>query len=149
LSSGNDLAGLSEWQIQRVAAIGDTPSAPYAPYMEKTYSIPEAVQALEGYGDSLPNGLLNYVDPVNGKFVREVGKRAYQTGDVNSADMLTDGVTTIYPLVSPIVTDLGDDSPALTEDGYLETEPNGWIYFANESKSAVPYAITYQKTKGA
>lgn len=135
-------------QIEKVEQLGQAPSS-YAPYTERVYSIPEAVQELDGYGDSLPNGLLNYVDPANMKFVREVGKRAYQTGDVNSADMLTDGVTTIYPLASPIVTDLGDDSPALTEDGYLEMEENGWIYLVNENESAVPYSITYQKTKGA
>ena len=145
LTIGNALSAIiNGLQLERGATATD-----YVPYTERTYPIPEAVQELEGYGESLPNGLLNYVDPVNGKFVREVGKRAYQTGDVNSADMLTDGVTTIYPLASPIVTDLGDDSPALTDDGYLEMEANGWIYLVNESESAVPYAITYQKTKGA
>lgn len=48
---------------------------PYTPYRKPvTISIPEAIKAIDGYGDGLNETVYNYVDWENGKFVKNVGK---------------------------------------------------------------------------
>lgn len=47
----------------------------YVPYKEpNTLPIPEAVQALDGYGDGVNESLYNYIDWENKRFVKRVGK---------------------------------------------------------------------------
>ena len=46
----------------------------FKPYVKNILSIPEAVQAIDGYGDGLNDTIYNYVDLENGKFIKKVGK---------------------------------------------------------------------------
>ena len=56
------------FQIER----GTTNTA-YSPYHEATYTIPQAIQNLEGYGWGV-NNVYNYVDYENKKFYKHVGR---------------------------------------------------------------------------
>lgn len=47
---------------------------PYEPYRKSTLSIPEAVQAIDGYGCGIDDTIYNYVDWENKQFVKKVGK---------------------------------------------------------------------------
>lgn len=51
---------------------GSTP-LPYAPYIKNTLEIPEAVQALDGYGEGLNESVYNYIDYEKKQFVKRVG----------------------------------------------------------------------------
>lgn len=50
---------------------------------------------------SLPNGTKDELNLVTGDYVQRLDERPYQEGDIESDNLLTDGVTTIYPLSSP------------------------------------------------
>lgn len=47
---------------------------PYRPYRHDTLPIPEAVQALDGYGDGVNESVYNYIDFEAKQFVKRVGK---------------------------------------------------------------------------
>ena len=169
----------------------------FAPYTERTYPIPEAVQNLEGYGLGISDTLYNYVDFENETFVRNctaltlngtenwsesaasIFSLKLESPSLPSSTVLSDSMQefrisgngqyliayTSYSTIDewksslvnkPInivlslaVKETEDISQRLEFDGFVKVEGNGWIFFVNESKSAVPYSITYQKTKGA
>ena len=52
---------------------GDT-VLPYAPYTVIAIPIPEAVQALDGYGDGINDSCYNYIDLEKKQFVKRLGK---------------------------------------------------------------------------
>lgn len=60
-----------------------------------------------------------------------VGSRAYQEGDENDATVITDGTTTLYPLTTPVVTDISDYLPGI--DTYLPVEDGGSLTFHQTS----------------
>jgi hypothetical protein len=47
---------------------------PYSPYFKNTFEIPEAVQAIDGYGWGVNDEVYNYVDWEKKQFVKRVGK---------------------------------------------------------------------------
>jgi hypothetical protein len=47
---------------------------PYTPYVCKTFSVPEEVQALDGYGEGINESVYNYIDFEKKQFVKRVGK---------------------------------------------------------------------------
>ena len=47
---------------------------PYAPYTRNTLPIPEAVQALDGYGEGVNESVYNYIDYEKKQLVKRVGK---------------------------------------------------------------------------
>ena len=51
-----------------------TVAVPYTPYVRNTLPIPEAVQALDGYGDGVNESVYNYIDFEKKQFVKRVGK---------------------------------------------------------------------------
>lgn len=51
-----------------------TTALPYSPYVKNTFPIPQAVQALNGYGDGLNADCYNYIDLEKKQFVQRVGK---------------------------------------------------------------------------
>lgn len=51
-----------------------TEALPYRPYTRNTLPIPEAVQALDGYGDGVNESVYNYIDFETKQFVKRVGK---------------------------------------------------------------------------
>lgn len=50
-----------------------TTALPYTPYFKRTLEIPEAVQALDGYGWSVSEDIYNYIDYEKKQFVKRVG----------------------------------------------------------------------------
>lgn len=50
---------------------------PYTPYFKRTLEIPEAVQALDGYGWGVSEDVYNYVDLEKKQFAKRVGKIAF------------------------------------------------------------------------
>ena len=112
----------------------------FSPYSEAKYLIPAAVQALDGYGRGISDTVYNYLDLENGRFVRRVGERAYVEGDREDESLLTDGVTTLYPLEEAETVDIS----AYLFDGFLSVEGKGMLFFENEKKWDVPSEVTYQ-----
>lgn len=58
-----------------------TTALPYTPYTETSFVIPEAVQALDGYGWGVNEDCYNYIDYEKKQFVKRVGK--IDMGNVN------------------------------------------------------------------
>ena len=129
------LPGIRSLQLE----VGDEATA-YEPYRITSHPVPAEVQALECYGMGIGT-LCNYVDFESKEYVQNVGWRDYAEGDFESAAVITDGIKTLAPLPSPIVTDL---SSTLFFDEYLAVTPGVGILFENGEKSPVKYKITYQ-----
>ncbi len=64
---------LNELKSAKVTALKSVGALPYEPYKESTFPIPEAVQALDGYGDGVSDTVYNYVDFEKKQFVKNVG----------------------------------------------------------------------------
>ena len=90
----------------------------------QTITIPNSIKNLDGYGMSCP-GKYNYIDFENKKFVQNVGSRAYASGDESDATVITDGVTTNYPLPAPVETSI-----TIADD--IKHEDGGTITFENQ-----------------
>jgi hypothetical protein len=75
------------------------------------------------------------------QYRREVGLRAYESGDESRADAVTDGQRTVYVLNTPEITDLSD---VLPDDNFIEVEGGGIVTAVNEDKLAAPTKIEYQ-----
>lgn len=123
----------------------DSSSAPYAPYVKRTYPIPDGVQALEGWGlgvdEAHHNRLVWNVAEGVKQYRREVGLRAYESGDESRADAVTDGQRTVYVLNTPEITDLSD---VLSDDNFIRVEEGGIVTAVNAHGLAVPTKIEYQ-----
>ena len=119
----------------------------FSPYLATIYNIPQEVLDLKDqdeqpiYGIGINDTLYNYIDFENKTLVRMVGQRMWELEDEERSDILTDAITTIYPLDEVDVVDI---SQYLTLDGDIEVEGNGTIVFENELKLDVPSTITYQ-----
>lgn len=97
----------------------------YSPYTEHTLVIPEAVQSLDGYGQSNPDNAeeYNYIDFDN--FI--------------SCGHIVDGVWIAYETKQKT-----DISNLITSDNLIGVEGGGIITFENEYKYNVPSEIVYQ-----
>lgn len=119
---------------------------PYEPYKEGiTFPIPADVQSLDGYGLGVNadyNNHIGWEDDGNAKWNRLCGKRAYQAGDEDLEDVVTDGSTeTVYILDTPEITDISD---LITLDNIIEVTGNGVIEFKNQYNLAPASTVTYQ-----
>lgn len=63
---------------------------------------------------SLPSGISDTWDIVTGMFTQLVGYRAYQNGDEDLVDVLTDGKNTVYGLSSPVIRSVPFPVPMVT-----------------------------------
>lgn len=63
---------------------------------------------------SLPSGISDTWDIVTGMFTQLVGYRAYQNGDEDLVDILTDGKNTVYALSSPVIRSVPFPVPMVT-----------------------------------
>lgn len=103
-------------------------SVPYTRYHEPiTIAIPEAVQALEGYGEGNPDNASEYniVDFKNRIFIKK--------GDIFNREWV--------PLATPTTTDITAELGGFSS--VISVEPSGQIEFENEYENAVPSTITY------
>lgn len=100
----------------------------YYPYKEPSkLLIPEAVRALDGYGQSNPDNAeeYNHIDLERQKFV------AY--------GHIADGSWVSFATVKET-----DISGRITADNFIEVGPYGTLTFENEHQTAVPSEIVYQ-----
>lgn len=120
----------------------------FSPYFRETLPIPG--DALDGWGQGVNAQLYNKIvlDPLEGvkKYRQVCAKRAYEDGDENLANAITDGTKeTVYELATPVETDV---SHLFTDDNLLPVEAGGTITAVNEYEQAVPFTIEYT-VKGA
>ena len=124
-----------------------TTATDFSPYLATTYNIPQEVLDLKDqdeqpiYGVGINDTLYNYIDFENKTLVRMVGQRMWEPEDEERSDILTDAITTIYPLDEVDVVDI---SQYLTFNGDIEVEGNGTLVFENELKLDAPSTVTYQ-----
>lgn len=75
----------------------------YEPYEERVHEIPEIAQYF-------PEGMRSaggVYDEINESWaIQRVGVRAYEEGDDDDSEVMTDGINTVYPLAEPVVTPL-------------------------------------------
>lgn len=125
---------------------GDTVTS-FQKGVEHTLPIPATVQALDGYGQGIDgteyyNSIVWNEAEEGMKYRRLCAKRAYEDGDENLENVLTDGSSeTVYVLDEPEVTDISDLLPA---DNLIEVEGGGTLTFVNEYGYDVPSTVTYQ-----
>jgi hypothetical protein len=117
----------------------------FHPHHEPTvFSIPVAVRNIEGYGDGINgqyyNKLVFNKENNEVKFIQTVARRAYKSGDENLANVITNGMETLYALANPIETAIDVN---VLDGGLIEVEPGGTLRFVNAIESAVPSRITY------
>lgn len=83
-------------------AIGSTPQ-PYRPYTRNALPIPEAVQALDGYGWGVNESVYNYIDYEKKQFVKRVIKQIYDGHEAWSAGPTVSGAVRFQLYASPTV----------------------------------------------
>lgn len=103
----------------------------FVPYFHDTLPIPEAVRALEGYGESNPDDATEY----NAIKWLSDGKRIY-----SHKGNIVDGAW--VPLAAEEITDI---SALLPADNILRVQPGGTFTAVNERNFAVPTTITYER----
>lgn len=130
---------IADLQIEPCSAVGEDPTA-YSPYSSLTREIPQEILSLDGYGRGISEKTCNYIDLERGLFVRRVGERAYIEGDREDGSLLTDGVTTLYPLEEEQTVDIS----AYLTDSFLPVEGKGTLLFENAEKWDAPSEVTYQ-----
>lgn len=119
-------------QFEKADAMTD-----FEPYIKETFSIPEGYRSLYGYGLGISEDVHNYIDLSLNKYKQMCSIRAYQSGDENNPEVITDGTNTVYPLSSPVETDI---API---DNYIRVGGGGTLTFVNEHSMAVPSTVSY------
>ena len=106
------------------------PLSEYKPYFRNTFEIPEAVQALNGYGEGNPDNANEY----NSILWDDDGRCIYSHKGhiVNGAWVALDAEERI------------DISDILSLDNFIGVEGDGTITMANEYEYDVPSEVTYQ-----
>lgn len=79
----------------KIAVNEGSTALPYRPYTRNTLPIPEAVQALDGYGEGVNESVYNYIDFETKQFVKRVGKVDLGMIDWLYNGYANDGTTTI------------------------------------------------------
>ena len=118
----------------------------YEPYTETTLSLP----TLDYFQTGMKRAGNVYDELTESKAITRVGSRAYQSGDENNANYVTDGTTTYYPLATETETDAEDIFYKFYGNGTEEILPvNGAtpttapiiadIEYYNQIESETPY----------
>lgn len=130
----------------------------YTPYREPiTYTIPQEIKNLVGYGHGISNTVCNYIDFENKQYVRMCAERDFKEEDRDNPSVIYNHIETltIAPLNEPFVTDISEH---LTFDNTFEVQGGGFIEFdfsaigeiygdyeeLNPSIVQAPSTITYQ-----
>lgn len=107
----------------------------------KTYTVPEDITTMEGYGWSCP-GAYNYINFETKQFVQAVGSRPYEAEDENDSTVITDGTNTHYELDEPLAFDVDLPDKIITK-----VEAGGSLTFANQHgddyRIPVPVELEY------
>jgi hypothetical protein len=119
-------------QLERADAVTD-----FEPYVKETFPIPTTLTSLPYYGYGISADVHNYIDFENIEYVQMCSVRAYQSGDENNPEVVTDGTTTVYALSAPMRT------PITYKDNYIRVGGSGTLTFVNEHKLAVPSTVLY------
>ena len=77
---------------------------------EQTYKLPSNITLR-----SLPNGVADTIDIVNGRLTQSVGYREYQDGDNELQGIYTDGYHTVYGLPTPTISNIVFPKPTVNE----------------------------------
>lgn len=118
-----------------------TDKIPYQPYFDETIALPDSLISLvsqNGYGMGISNDVNNHFNFISNEYVQMCDERNYQSGDEDNPDVITDGVKTIYPLDTPIVTELH-----IMVDNFIKVGGGGTLTFVNYHEMAVPSTIVY------
>lgn len=119
-----------------------TTATDFAPYTERIYPIPDAVQQLDGYGLGISSRYYNYIDFDRKVYVQNVARRAPQAGDVSSETMLAADDYTLYVLPEAKLVDISQVIEF--SDGVIDITDSTCIKIENNKKIGVPNAIYYQ-----
>jgi len=107
----------------------------------ETFSIPEDITTVEGYGLSCP-GAYNYIDFETKQYVQAVASRDYEAGDESDSTVITDGTTTNYQLDEPLAFDV-----ELPDEIITKVEAGGTLTFENQHEGdyniPVPVQLEY------
>ncbi len=106
------------------------------PYLEH-FPIATSLQNLPYYGYGINADVNNHIDYEKTEYVQMCSERAYQSGDENNPEVVTDGTSTVYALSTPVRT------PITFTDNYIRVGGSGTLTFVNEHKLAVPSTVLY------
>jgi hypothetical protein len=120
---------------------GAKPTA-FAPYTERVYAIPDAVQELDGYGLGISSRYYNYIDFDRKVYVQNVAIRDTQAGDASSDTMLVADDKTLYVLPEAKLVDVSQVIDFA--DGVIDITDSTCVKMENKQKIGVPNVIYYQ-----
>lgn len=134
VTEGNTIDNVTIYPRANIGTI----ALPYEQYFKETFAIPEEYYlSLYGYGLGISADVHNYIDLALNKYKQMCSIRTYQSGDENNPEVITDGTNTVYPLSSPVETDI---API---DNYIRVGGGGTLTFVNEHSMAVPSTVSY------
>lgn len=144
----NNKVTISEIQVAK----GE--NTPYRPYTRNTLPIPEAVQALDGYGDGVSESVYNYIDFETKQFVKRV-ERVVFDGTEYVGKNSTDAGDSLYyfrpskaPVSAQCVSTLPvDGTPVGSTIGVAVSVQYNVVYFNFGESVANQYGNTAQGMK--
>jgi hypothetical protein len=119
-------------QLERAGAVTG-----FEPYVKETFPIPTTLTSLPYYGYGSNADVNNHIDYETTEYVQMCSERAYQSGDENNPEVVTDGTSTVYALTTPVRT------PITFTDNYIRVGGSGTLTFVNTHKLAVPSTVLY------
>ena len=123
---GNDanFARIGEIQIEH-----GNESTEYTPYKEPiTYTIPQEIKNLAGYGHGISDAVCNYIDFDKKQYVQMCAERDFKEEDRDNPSVIYNHIETltIAPLNEPFVPDISEH---LTFDNTFEVQGGGCVEF--------------------
>ena len=135
---------VNNWVIKPMLVRGSNAPTSFVPYVAPTIKTIDLSTILYNgsplFEDNCLKGVgtaKDYITPYLAH--KEIGSRAYQSGDEEDTSVLTDGTTTLYPLATPIEVSIDWSSTLRGIQGY----PNGSIIAENTNNMDVESVITY------
>ena len=106
----------------------------------------ETQQSTISYPDvhlrSLPTGERDYFDAILGTVTQNVGVRPFEDGDLENMDLITDGISTLYPLTEPTIQYVAPQPLLAYDNGKIKiTSDTGLV---TTLTYAVPFSNTYR-----
>jgi len=120
--------------------LGETETE-YEPYTETVIPIPEELQEVDGFGESLCSSAANHADFEKGVFVKAVEILDYTQRDEINPELVTDMFKTASARPEASVTPLPETERDLS---LLPVHAGGAVYFDTDEGVPAYYKITYQ-----